>query len=81
MVFLGVVLSTEVLISASVYSRPKRLLSVIFFRAAKMFSARLLLTRSLTILGNQVYEVIACVRRANENVGNLISVVQFLIRT
>ena len=40
MVFLGVVLSTEVLISASVYSGPKRLLSVIFFRAAKMFSAR-----------------------------------------
>ena len=27
----------------------------------------------------QVYELIACVRRANENAGNLISVVQFLI--
>ena len=29
----------------------------------------------------QVYELITCVRRANENVGNLISVVQFLIKT
>ena len=27
----------------------------------------------------QVYELITCVRRANENAGNLISVVQFLI--
>ena len=27
----------------------------------------------------QVYELIGCVRRANENAGNLISVVQFLI--
>ena len=27
----------------------------------------------------QVYERIACVRRTKENVGNLISVVQFLI--
>ena len=28
----------------------------------------------------QIYELIACVRRANENAGNLISVVQFLIK-
>ena len=27
----------------------------------------------------QVYELITCVRRANENAGNLISLVQFLI--
>ena len=27
----------------------------------------------------QVYELITCVRRANENAGNVISVVQFLI--
>ena len=27
----------------------------------------------------QVHELITCVRRANENAGNLISVVQFLI--
>ena len=27
----------------------------------------------------QVYQLITCVRRANENAGNLISVVQFLI--
>ena len=29
----------------------------------------------------QVYELITCVQRANENAGNLISVVQFLINT
>ena len=27
-----------------------------------------------------MYELIACVRQANENAGNLISVVQFLIK-
>ena len=36
-------------------------------------------TSSLTIFGSAVYELIACVRRANENARNLISVVQFLI--
>ena len=50
-----------------------------FLRAAKIFQLALLLTRSLTIFGTAgVYELIACVRRANENAGNLISVVQFL---
>ena len=40
-----------------------------------------LLTRSLTILilVVQVYELITCVQRANENAGNVISVGQFLI--
>ena len=28
-----------------------------------------------------VYELITCVRRANENAGNVISVVQFLIKS
>ena len=46
----------------------------------KCFQPALLLTRSLPIV-QYVYELIACVRRANENDGNLISVVQFLIRS
>ena len=36
-----------------------------------------MLTRSLSILG---MNMIVCVRRADENAGNLISVVQFLIK-
>ena len=38
-----------------------------------------LLMHSLTILVVQEYELITCVQQGNENAGNLISVVQFLI--
>ena len=47
----------------------------IFLRAAKMFSARFIAEAFL----DHVYELIACIRRANENAGYLMSVLQFLM--
>ena len=38
-----------------------------------------LMMRSLTIFGSAGYELITCVRQANENARNLISGVQFFI--
>ena len=47
-----------------------------FSKLQKCLQTALLLTRSLsTLVTALVYELIACVRRANENSGNLISVV------
>ena len=43
-----------------------------------MFSAVVLLSCSLTILAKQVNELIACVRRANENARNLIFAGEFI---
>ena len=79
--FPGVVLSTKASIFASVYSGPKRLFVGHFFlRPAKMFSARFIAAAFLDHISYSGYfELIACVRRANENAGNLIYVVQFLI--
>ena len=46
-----------------------------FFLELRFIAVR----RSLTILGAQVCELIACVREAYENAGNVICIVQFLI--
>ena len=51
-----------------------------FLRAAKKFSARFIADAFLDhIYIQQVNELIACTGRANKNIRNLISVVQFLI--
>ena len=52
-----------------------------FPRAAKMFSVCFIADAFLDQIryGRYMNCMIACVRRANENAGNLISVVQFLI--
>ena len=44
-----------------------------------MFHLALLLRRFMTILGTQVCQLITFVREANENAGNPIAIVQFLM--
>ena len=61
-----------------VHSTARRFLMTAGFKGKFSCSSLYLLMRSMTlfVLAVQVYELITCARQANENGGNLISIVQ-----
>ena len=67
----------KTIFSFVVNSAARRFLTAAGVEGKSLSSFLYLLTRSYLVV--QVYELITYVRRANENAGNLISVVQFLI--